>query len=552
MLQLKNLAVILFAMGFHGPAANAIIDMKNGNYSNTFVDYEVTGAFFQTKFERTYNSRSVYSGNFGYGWCSELETKIERTPEGNLRLIECGAGQQLLYIQKETGRKEIEASVATILEILKKDKKYSDKLINGLKTELVTNTKLRTQYGLDLKIARPIKEGAVFNANNVETDKIVLNKGVYVRSLLDGSNQRYNEQGKLTHIYDKNGNFLKMEYDKNLLKEVVDNNGRRFKFTYGANNKVQKIKGPASMAIEYKYVNQEDLSWVKNSWGNIYSYEYDDLHNMTKTTFPDKKNIVLTYDKKNDWVLSFKDRENCLEKYDYEFSENEPERHYWTSVNKTCGTKVTNESRHEFWYKERADGQVYLGRVLSKVNKQVTDVSYNETNGRPISIVRGDNKYDYDYFPTGLIRLKDGPFGRLTYKYDDTTLRVREVKTETYGQNKKVTRTKVTEFRHDNKGNLIEAWNSDGEKVVLGYDDRGRMAKIVDQAKKLVEIKYEEKNGRPAILTRPGMGTLKVTYKDNGDMELDKNSSASVGLQILSTFNTMLAVIAPATAELYN
>lgn len=87
----------------------------------------------------------------------------------------------------------------------------------------------------------------------------------------------------------------------------------------------------------------------------------------------------------------------------------------------------------------------------------------------------------------------------------------------------------------------------------MTYDQRGRIATITDQAKKIVKIDYEERFGKPAVVTRPGLGTIHVTYKPNG--EIDKVNSAegpSVAMQVASTFNNLLDVIAPATAEVFN
>jgi hypothetical protein len=85
---------IIFASLF----ANAIVDMKNANYSNTWVDIEIPGSGYELKISRTYNSRSLINGIFGFGWCSDFETRLEKTAEGNLKLVElwCGPGNILL------------------------------------------------------------------------------------------------------------------------------------------------------------------------------------------------------------------------------------------------------------------------------------------------------------------------------------------------------------------------------------------------------------------------------------------------------------------------
>lgn len=364
---------------------------------------------------------------------------------------------------------------------------------------------------------------------------------------------RFDREGRLTHKYDKNGNYLKFEYDGGALKEITDNNGRKLSFKFYTNKKIKTISGPSNLSAEYKFNNMNDLSSVRSAANNNYSYEYDDLHNMTKAIYPDKTFISLTYDKKNDWVTSFTDREKCLENYKYEFDDKNPKMHYWSSVKKTCGKEVVNESKHEFWYSDRKDGQIYLARVASTVNGNVTDITYHETFGKPIAIRRNNDRFTYDYYPNGLVKTKVSDTSKLTFEYDNKTGKVSQVTTVYSNDKGKVVSTQKVEFKYDGKGNLVFAQNSGGQKITMTYDQRGRIATITDQAKKLVKIDYEERFGKPSIVTRPGLGTLKVNYKPSG--EIDKVNSPegpSVAMQVASIFNNLLDVISPATAEVFN
>ena len=50
----------------------------------------------------------------------------------------------------------------------------------------------------------------------------------------------------------------------------------------------------------------------------------------------------------------------------------------------------------------------------------------------------------------------------------------------------------------------------------------------------------------------PGLGTIQVSYKTNGEInKVDSKEGPSVAMQVASTFNNLLDIIAPATAELY-
>lgn len=140
----------------------------------------------------------------------------------------------------------------------------------------------------------------------------------------------------------------------------------------------------------------------------------------------------------------------------------------------------------------------------------------------------------------------------MNYEYDPTVKKVSQVKTTYFNEQGKTVSNKTAQFKYDGKGNLVFAQNSDGQKINMTYDNRGRIATITDQAKKVVKIEYEERYGKPAVVTRPGLGTIIVSYKPNGEInKVDSKEGPSVAMQVASTFNNLLDVIAPATAELY-
>lgn len=532
----------------------AIVDMKNANFSNTWVDLEVPGTGYDLKITRTYNSKTLFEGMFGFGWCSDYETKLSVTAEGNLKLTECGAGQEVFYFPKQFGPKDVEQMVQKIVAKVKAAKKIDDNRLKQFTEDLRTDSDLRAAFASSYKIAQGLKDGTQYFANGREVENMSYAKGVFTRTLPDGSSMRFDQNGQMTHMYDKNSNFIKIEYSKDgTISQVSDNNARKLSFKYFSNKKVQQIVGPSGMTAEYKFKNLNDLVWVKTAWKSIYTFEYDGSHNMINAGYPDKTSISLTYDTKNDWVTSFTDREKCNEKYTYEFSPSNPKLNYWATVKKVCGKEVVNESKHEFWYSERKDGQNYLQRVASTVNGNVTDITYHEVFGKPVSIRRNEDRYQFEYFPNGQVKVKKSPLARLNFKYDPVSKKVSEVFTEALNEKGKVADTRKTNFRYDKKGNLTYAQNSDGQTISMTYDPRGRIATITDQAKKIVKIDYENRFGKPSVVTRPGLGAIQVSYKPNGEIEkVVSPEGPTVAMQVASTFNNLLDIISPATAEVFN
>lgn len=546
--------IIALVISFTSSFALALIDTKNANYSSTWTDAEVPGVGYDLKVVRTYNSKSLFDGIFGYGWCSDFETRLTFTPEGNIKMQICGAGQETLFSPREFGRKDIDRTIAEIIKSVKAAGRGTSKDHADLAAAMVSDHDLRAKFASAYKVSVPVQEGSKYYANGNGVEYITFAKGVYTRSLQDGSSMRFDNKGYMTHMYDKNGNFLKLAWENDLLKEVSDNNGRKLNFNYANGKKVRFIKGPNNLNVEYKYKGLVDLNYVKNALGQVFTYDYDDAHNLTNIAFPDKTTIVIGYNQKEDWVTSFKDRDNCLESYSYEFNKKTPKLHFWADITKTCNKEIVNSSKHEFWYAERADGQLFLRRVLSKVNTNITDISYHEQHGKPVSIRRNSDVANFEYTDSGLVKSKRTEFAVVTFEYKDSNFpgKVTLVKTDVINAQKKVTATRTSEFSYDKKGNLEVAKNSDGLFARMTYDLKGRIETITDQSKKVLQLAYNEQLGKPNKVTRPGLGSIVITYKANGDMDkLTSPEGESVAMQVASIFNNFLEVTAPATAEVF-
>ncbi len=533
----------LFILLTAAPQTWAIVDLKNANFSDAWVDMNIPGVGFDLKIERGYNSRTLYNGIFGFGWCSEFESILDVTAEGNLKFTECGAGMEILYQAKNFNEKDIDKTVNIIVEKLRSE--YSSNppaYFAEMEKRLKAESALRGEYANKFGIMRTIADKTRFYANGREFDYIEKNGSNFVRLAPDGSTQKFKLNGKLDKIFDRNGNYLVFGYDGKRLHDVTDNNGRKITLGYFENGKVKTITGPGTFRTEYRYKNLNDLIWAKANSGNIYQYEYDDLHNLVKIIYPDKTTKEMTYDKNKDWITSYKDQEGCLESYDFKLSEDSPADHYWAIVQKKCKDKVVLKSRYEFWYQAKADKTgKFLQKSKSQENDINTEVIYNEL-GHPLNITQNAKVAKFEYFENGLLKRKIASDGVVTlFKYENTFKKVSRV--ERAG--------KASDFSYDNKGNLVKATNSDGQKISLNYDNKGRIAFIEDQAKRKVKIQYEERFGKPSSIEREGVGTISVIYTQKG--EIAKVSSAAgttVAMQVASAFNNLLDLIQPAGVNL--
>ena len=559
--------ILVIACIFVVREASAVVDMKNANYANTWTDLTVPGSGYDLRVQRTYNSRSLFNGLFGFGWCSDFETKLEVTAEGNIRITECGGGLEVSFMPKDYKSEKVNNTIDSIMaEVKKRNADLKPQYFKDLEKELLESSSLRDEFTRQLKLKGDIVSGRTYYANGREAENLVFVDGKYKRSLEDGTFQVFDGEGLLYSMYDRNGNHLKLSWKGNSLMSVVDNNGRKLSFNYGSTKRLAEISGPNGMVVKYKF-DGEDLREVTNAWKNTFKYKYDGVHNLTKIDYPDGTFKEISYNNDKDWVTKFRNRRGCVESYKYDVDKENPKDHYWSTVEKKCGEKVVNRSSYEFFHEKRKDGLgKYLYRVRTDNNGAISDVVYHEVFGKPISIIKNKDKVLYTYYDNGMVKTKEEALRSLAFKYESKCQKVSEVdvkyfisedsvpaagKRKVSSVKRKLAKEAKTSFKYDSpKCNLIFAKNSEGQLAKIQYDIRGRMAVVEDQSKKLVKIGYEERFGLPSSVERPGLGTIKVSYKPSG--EVDKVQSAdglTVAVQVGNIFNTFLDLIAPATAE---
>ena len=144
--------------------AHALVDMKNANYTNTWIDMDVPGTGYDLKVIRTYNSRTLFNGMFGFGWCSDFETSMEILPEGNIKVTECGAGAEVTYSPREVVKKDIDGTITQIINKMKAEKKVgvTEAFLTKLRSDLVEDDSARADYAKKYGISVPVKEGTKF------------------------------------------------------------------------------------------------------------------------------------------------------------------------------------------------------------------------------------------------------------------------------------------------------------------------------------------------------------------------------------------------------
>ncbi len=540
------------------PHAQALVDMKNANFSDNWIDIVAAENTSPLKISRTYSSRSLFSGLFGFGWCSPIESKIEVTIEGNLTLTECTVGAINFY-PSNSNTQQIATTIDKILSYARKtEPTKSKKYFDDLREQLKTDHKLRTRYAGEVGIRFSPTKNAVFLMNGKELDKITFDGTNYVRVTLEGITQKFDITGKLVTIIEKQKSFMRLAYASGLPSVITDNLGNKLTFAYYPERKVKQIS-MNGLTSHYKFT-AENLVAVTNAWQNAYAYTYDDNHNLTKIQFPDGTLKTMSYNESKDWVREFKDRDGCTETYDFTLSQENPKDHYWSTAVKNCKGKTVYKHRYEFWYQMRPDKEKYLSRVLSEKNNQTLDILYHQDLSKPISIRKNADVTTYQYLPNGSLRQKTVslfvPQSDETNKYSlvfdyDKDGHIENAVTEFFSKSGKLLRKKKTLFKYDVVGRLTQARNSDGQFVDIKYNQQGLIVSLADHTKKEVFIEYDPKTQKPTSIARPDVGSLQLTYAATGEIKkINNRGGSSTTSQIFSAFNNFIDMVGPVSSEL--
>ena len=507
--------LLLFVQIWFPFTSVAIVDMKNANYGDTWHDWPGVSTG-DLGISRTYNSRSLHDGIFGFGWCSDFETRLDLTAEGNVILVHCGAGSKELYARQGFSRREVEAMADRILERARADwisrniplvkllGRVGDSGWKEFRGQLIKDDKLRArvanQYGLSNTLPQ---KGEAFILEGRGVQRLTFDSEGYYFQGGNGESMRFDTQGRLISSTNREGRMVTLTYDDGGLRSVENKKGDRLEVEILASGKIGKVKGSNGKEVEYRYSEEGNLVSVKNFWGNFFSYEYDNYHNLTRINYPDQTFKRLTYDKDRDWVTSFRGRDGCVEEYAYDGND----EYYLSRVRKQCGAKTTNESTYEFFHALNGPGGIkWLQRLITTINGIVTDITYDEASRKPVREVRNGNVVESDYYPNGLLRIRQDATTLREYFYaQEMTIPQRVVERDLVGKGNPM---RTTIFSYDEKARVIIANRSDGLGATYLRNDDGHITEVhFEDGRQLILDAYDDHSGMPALVTASGDGS---------------------------------------------
>jgi YD repeat-containing protein len=271
---------------------------------------------------------------------------------------------------------------------------------------------------------------------------------------------------------------------------------------------------------------------------------------MVEIGYVDKTNMQISYydRSKNENVKSVKDRDGTQTEY---FYETDPADRGHTAVTvkvKGSDGKQISNSKYEYYIKYKPDGEEWTYKMITSLDGDRTETTYNECCGLPQLIKHGGEETAFEYDAKGHVTKKTTPFEVTELAYDNKVGKVSKV--VRYSKKDKKQEKQWSTFQYDDKGNLLFAKNSEGRGVKLFYDTNGRIKSMVDQNKRRIDFKYNE-NSKPVEITDPSIGTITVSYTNSGEIKkVESTAGRKIALQVTSAFQNLLDIIRPAGVSL--
>jgi RHS repeat-associated protein len=521
------------------PPKRSPVDIKTGEFSDSYQDLFIPGRGLPLQVTRSYNSRDIYEGPFGHGWKFNMEIKLTTTTSGS--------------------------------------------------QEVVT---IRTADGVRLEFNR--NQDGSYSAPAGWSDHLVKNSDgsfTWTQGLCSGGcsmpRYQFNSSGYLVSITDPNNNQMTFAYDSNgKLTQVTDAPGRMLNISYGSNKKIAMITDPAGRTFTYGYDGNDNLITCTDPAGNTIAYGYDGAHNLTGISdargntivtvkYDDQERVTEYTENGAKWTYSYYPASNTTYKYlpnswnSWAFkydtnglivSDTDPlgNTNGYTYNDKLYMVSITDAkwSTTTFEYDDRGN-RTGITDPLGNKTIFAYHPTFNEVTaitdalGRTTTLAYDDwgnpilktdpvgNKTSWSYNQYGQIVEKADALGNITkYGYDaygnansltDTLGNTTTMTRDLVGNVTKLTdaRKNTTTYGYDVLGNLVSVTDALGNTTSYEYDQNSNLTKMVDAAGNAVRYENDAYN-RLTKVTDPLGNAITRSYDTPGRMTSETDGNGSI------------------------
>ena len=493
------------------------VNPKNGNFYITYQDVSLSGKDHSLDFTRTYNSKSSHHGWTGFGWGTSYETYLVVLPDGSALVHENGNGQQTFYRTADVdevkrGARQLAQDVVTI-------RKDAPETVEQLYAQLLSNEEQRATLVEQHQLRYSLMPGRVIADARCPGSYVQATESAYRRRGCDGELDVFDRTGRLLSRELPDGYRFDVTYAQEQASQVLDSEGHRIEFQWGANGQLSAVKSGNETTVVYEHNAKGDLVLSSDEGGNRYRYSYDANHNLTEIRYIDDTTQQISYvSPSSAMVSSIVDREGKRTQYEYRTDPGDAQ-HYWTRITVVDGDGRTASREFEF------DGQ------LTETGVQQMQSIASHANGRD-----GRTRLDDKGRP---IERTDSNGVTHQFAYDERCNKVSAITSS----------EQTASFVYNAQCELARLQTQDGLRIDIAYDKRGKIARMTERQlkerssrKTLVFVNNEQ--GRPIRISWLGHGTMRVSYEANGEVrEVKSTKGARMALAITGLFQNLLRVV---------
>jgi YD repeat-containing protein len=511
-MKLKLFCIALFI--FPAAALADCVDTIHGSFCSQQQDLAQKSWDTELNLARVYHSRFSESGWFGHGWGTVYETRLIVMPDGSAVVEDPSTLKIARYGLVDPARLQFEV-VKIVARAIEKERLDSAATV-ALQNQLLANEAMRRarvlQYGLQGQLP-PNTRLRETGCPRALVERIATG---YRRVTCEGGVDYFDPAGRLVGR-ERNGYRVTIHYAGEHPGLIEDTLGQKILFKWTPTGHVAEARtGKGESVISYGYDDNDNLILASEAPAVGASqggppkgetaasgaadnrvvaqdtrYTYDASHKLTRIDNSDGSRMEMKYDESGRLVW-MQDTDLSEVAYAYRQDPANPAMHYWTTA-KTPGRNgnvIISEAEY-FLAVDRA-GIERVARVIKTQGQEKEEITLDEM-GRFTRIQKSDGHFsEFSYHPT---------LGRVAVVSTDAGRR---------------------EMKYDRAGNLSRVKDDKGHMVVLSYDSRNRITRMVEtiqagHERRELDFSYNE-HGKPVTIKMRGKGEISVVYGPDGEI----------------------------------
>jgi len=356
----------------------------------------------------------------------------------------------------------------------------------------------------------------------------------------DGRVARFDSNGRLAAMVDRNGNTTTLSYTGANLTSITDAVGRSITLEYDSANRVTRATDPLGRKWQYAYDGAGRLSTVTDPLLLVVQYAYDGFGRLVSITDP-RGNLVkqITYDGVTGRVSEQTFANGEIEHYEYTLSGRTVTAAVKTDSLGRIETKRFNPIGYVIEDKDAAGQNTKIERSLMTNLRSSTTGPGGQTEEKREFDERGNltkltdrlgqvEGNDYEPVFNHVTRSVD-KLGRSTfYSYDSRgnltsiTNALNQTTTFTYDSFGELTNVTdplghTSRLEYDANGNVIARVDALGNRSTMEYDGVGRLKAVIDPLGRHMSLTYDALD-RVKTTTDPSGAVTTFTYDENGNL----------------------------------